>query len=628
MSKKIYALLVGINNYSGNVTNLKGAVNDVNHVRDFLLDNFKQNLCMEILRDSDACRANIIKLFKEHLCKAGKDDVVYFHYSGHGARESAAPEFYEFYPDKKDETLVCYDSRSSGGFDLADKELAVLLAQVAEKNPHIAITMDCCHSGSITRDVGDVKLGAARQTTEWDPGRPRPLETYLDGYFEQKERITIPTGKHVLLAACDRTEKAWETGEGRGLFSTILMKVLEESGRDISYADLYVRCRAAMRQVTKIQNPQFETFARFPAYTKFLGGEPIGSPTRYFVSAEKGSWKMECGALHGLPTDPGKKIEVALYPDAGSRDTGGSEIAGYGTVLDVQAQKSTLLLDFPAAGKDRYRAEILSLPVPPTPVYLAGDEASKAQLVNSLAAHKAINIVFVEDGTAKYGLSAQAGRFLLNNRETGILLQGVEGDPRECSDFIFSILEKVIGWERSLSLQNRKTSFKSAEVDYKFFEIRKDGQKEPHPGSEVTLHFVKEGADWREIRGELRLHNRSRRELHFTLAYFSEAYGVYILKNDPLPAGNDWVTLWGDGEDDYFYLSGEKNAAVDIFKLIISTERVDDFLLMQEELELGKIVKLDRTRAIGTVKRKKMNKSVTDDWFTKTITIETVRRRD
>ncbi len=42
------------------------------------------------------------------------------------------------YPDGWDEGLVCYDSRGLGGFDLAAKEFAILLADLAKNDPHVA----------------------------------------------------------------------------------------------------------------------------------------------------------------------------------------------------------------------------------------------------------------------------------------------------------------------------------------------------------------------------------------------------------------------------------------------------------------------------------------------------------
>ncbi|MFK7732941.1 MAG: caspase family protein, partial [Pseudomonadales bacterium] len=145
----IHALLVGINDYSPEVGALRGCVNDVGLMQEYLRSSYKENqLRIETLTDADATRDNIISQFRNHLAKAGESDVVLFQFAGHGARWSSADEFRHLFPDGKDEGLVCYDSRKNGQYDLADKELAVLLAEVAAQNPHITVLLDCCHSGS------------------------------------------------------------------------------------------------------------------------------------------------------------------------------------------------------------------------------------------------------------------------------------------------------------------------------------------------------------------------------------------------------------------------------------------------------------------------------------------------
>lgn len=207
MSRNIYALLVGINDYSPNVGKLSGCLNDVDHFHGYLADNFDRGrLHIEVLKDADATRPNIIKQFRSHLGKANKDDVVVFQYCGHGARWKSAKPFEQFYPDGKDEGLVCYDSRVAGGFDLADKEFAALLAELARNEPHIAVILDCCHSGSATRSADDFTQGKCRQTHE--VMEERPLESYLDGYYsgllKRGESLEIPASRHILLAACQR----------------------------------------------------------------------------------------------------------------------------------------------------------------------------------------------------------------------------------------------------------------------------------------------------------------------------------------------------------------------------------------------------------------------------------------
>src|SRR5207253_1764991 len=103
------------------------------------------------LIDQQATRQAVIDGFRAHLGRARAGDVVLFYYSGHGSQEGAPPEFWRFEPDRLDETLVCWDSRMPGRFDLADKELAQLIAEVAEPGPHVLVVLDCCHSGSGTR---------------------------------------------------------------------------------------------------------------------------------------------------------------------------------------------------------------------------------------------------------------------------------------------------------------------------------------------------------------------------------------------------------------------------------------------------------------------------------------------
>ena len=132
--------------------------------------------------------------------------------------------------------LVCYDSRRQNGtypYDLADKELAVLLAEVARNNPHLAVILDCCHSGSGTRDVDAFRQLRARQTHE--VLTERPLDSYIDGYYTARKRkddawFSIPASSHILLAACDRTQKAMESPDRSGVFSSTLLEVLAKSG--------------------------------------------------------------------------------------------------------------------------------------------------------------------------------------------------------------------------------------------------------------------------------------------------------------------------------------------------------------------------------------------------------------
>ncbi|HET8988140.1 MAG TPA: caspase family protein, partial [Humibacillus sp.] len=180
MAGHVYALLVGIDAYTGDVPALAGCVNDVTAFGEVLRGRVPANdLTMVTVTDEDATRETVMREFTTHLGQADGQDVALFYYSGHGAHQEAPQELWEFEPDHQNETLVLVDSREPGGWDLADKELAVLISQVAASGCHLLVVLDCCHSGDATRDVDEV----VRQAPP-DP-RHRPIESFLAGTIEQ-----------------------------------------------------------------------------------------------------------------------------------------------------------------------------------------------------------------------------------------------------------------------------------------------------------------------------------------------------------------------------------------------------------------------------------------------------------
>ena len=626
MAARVYALLVGINDYPPEVGKLAGCLNDVDHFHAYLSDSFdKADLAVEVLKDGEATRGNIIEQFRGHLAKAREGDVALFQYCGHGARWASAKAFKEFYPDGKDEGLVCIDSRRAGGFDLADKELAILISEVAKNNSHVAVMLDCCHSGSGTRGVDSFRGLRARLTHEVT--EERPLESYLDGYYDNLRRkgqpLFIPTGRHILLAACERKQLAQETPDRNGVFTGALVEVLNKSAGDLTYSDLFVRCRAAVRRRVHDQNPQFEAYEDFNASSGFLRRKASHAERRFSVYFDQGSWQVECGAIHGVPAEPDKTVAFALYPENDQERR-----AGTATALQVGSQRSELKLGFASDELARYRAEITSLPLPPVPIYFK-EEANdlglrlKEAINNDAAAN--VTLTDIEEG-ARYALSPEGGNLFLKQRDTNLLIQGVEVDARTAGK-ILPILEHVARWERGLALQNQRTQMDPSLVDFVFAERLGDGTEHLYPAGEIILDYAKSGGQWKEIRGKLKARNRTQQTLHAVLVYFSAAYGIHILKNDPIDAGDGYVTVWGDAPDDYFYVDDAANESIENFKLIVSTEKVDDFLLSQDDLAMGTIVTGSRSRAIGSVKP--MNKMVhKNEWFTKNCRIKVVRRLD
>ena len=84
------ALLVGINQYPGDIPSLRGCLTDVELQRELLVHRYGFNpadiLVVADDRPLKPTRQNILTAFETHLIQQAKpDDVVVFHYSGHGS---------------------------------------------------------------------------------------------------------------------------------------------------------------------------------------------------------------------------------------------------------------------------------------------------------------------------------------------------------------------------------------------------------------------------------------------------------------------------------------------------------------------------------------------------------------
>lgn len=392
MLRNIYALLVGIDKYPSPIHQLDGCVNDINAIEKYLNERIeRQNYQPHIVKlpNEKATRQAVIDNFEQHLSKAGRNDVALFYYSGHGSQESAPPEFWHLELDRMDETLVCWDSRTSD-WDLADKELAYLIAQVAKNNPHIIIILDCCHSGSGTRDIVPEK-GVRHAPAD---RRSRSLEDFIfplqdleeiqigavsKSTVDETSGWNLPQGRHILLSGCRDSELASEyagNGEQRGAFSYFLLDSLQKNNGSLTYRELFKRTSALVRSRIKDQSPQLEATLQEDLELPFLGSEgAIARRDPYFtLSYENNRWVMDAGAVHGIP----QNTRLALYPLGipVERMRQLSAAVGEAEVVEVLPHQS--VVEIITAPNDLTQDTVLnaiitSLPLPPLGVYFEGN---------------------------------------------------------------------------------------------------------------------------------------------------------------------------------------------------------------------------------------------------------------
>src|SRR5262245_38914928 len=152
------ALLIGINKYKG-VPKLQGSLNDIETMRQILLTRWgfeEKNIAL--VTDEAATRAGMLAAIEQLVKEAGPNDMVYFHYSGHGSQvedlNGDEPD------DHLDETLVPQDGRTGDVPDITDDELDALFARMRSKSA--LVVLDSCHSGTATRSL-DIRTRSVPQ---------------------------------------------------------------------------------------------------------------------------------------------------------------------------------------------------------------------------------------------------------------------------------------------------------------------------------------------------------------------------------------------------------------------------------------------------------------------------------
>jgi hypothetical protein len=392
MSRTIYALLIGIDDYSYPVPKLQGCVNDIEGFAAYLTERVAKDkgvaLKLKTLKNGEAKREAVISAFRDQFKDAKKGDVAVFYYAGHGSQEQAPEEFWMIEPDHLDETLVLFDSRDQGSWDLADKEIAKLIEEVANKGPHVAVIFDCCHSGSGTREIGTVSRRAPTDL------RRRPIDSFIVSAAEAQKagatrsasgtapsRYVPPEGRHVLFAACRDDQEAKEyvsDGKHHGAFSFFLGEALKSAAGVPSYRDLFTRTLAGVSNVVQNQSPQLEATQNDDLDATFLDGAIQPAPATFTAQYKDGEWTINGGATSGVPAPAGSDAaRLALYsfgaPATDLADL--SKAVATAQVEKVLPASSQLAIEKNAQLDQAaiYKAIIISLPTPPLCVRLEGD---------------------------------------------------------------------------------------------------------------------------------------------------------------------------------------------------------------------------------------------------------------
>ena len=603
---KLFALLVGIDAYPAPVPPLRGCVNDITAMLHYLRQHeaARGQLQPRILLNQDATRQAMIDGF-DHLHQAGPGDVALFYYSGHGSQEMAAPEFWRIEPDHRNETLVCWDSRRPGGWDLADKELGFLLHRVAQTGAHLVVLLDSCHSGSATRDAedsGDVRWQSTdrrlRPTSEY-LFPPEFLQRYAapTGAIGAASRwLELPEARHVLLAACADHETAKEItvdGSKRGAFSYYLLEALQQTGGQLTYRDLFNQARARLINQVSGQTPQLEATLAEDIELSFLSGAVTPRPRYFTVHHDRlRGWLLNGGMVHGLQAPQGKETTwLALYPGGADLQTALAEQAlAQATITQTLPGESLVSVQDEAALDPQltYKALVMRLPLPPLEVLFEGDEDGLA------LARTALQTCGLDGGASMYvreGRSAPGYRLLARDGEYRITLTGsdrplTEAIPdytRQSADLVVFRLEHIARWRQLLDLRNPTCRLPAGAVT---MTISVNG--EVGNGAAALAEYSFRNGKWERPTFTLNIRSHFPQQLYCALIDLPESFAI---EAPFFPAGYQELPPYGEVStpvkraavpDSYWNMGITERR--DVFKLVASTAPLDARSLRQGAL--------------------------------------------
>ncbi|HWK03789.1 MAG TPA: caspase family protein [Puia sp.] len=642
MQPRLHALLIGIDNYS--FAPLNGCVNDVNAFKTWLEKTYpagNPNLILNLigtLLNEQASRAGIIAAFDKFQPEDG--DFCLLFYSGHGSR-SAAPEAFWTETDKLNESLVCYDSRSGGGQDLIDKELAWLIWKVtADRKLNFIVITDCCHSGTITRAID----GYARNRSAVPDDTPRNLEDYLgygtpfykSSFVDGKQRITPQIAPHFHLAASRDSQTAKELDIDdtiHGAFTHSLLRALYETHGRINYGELDSKIKIYVQALTNDQTPSVSvnnlpdsSRARIFLDTKLRDSSPVFSLS-YGQKFDR--WELNAGSLQGISIkdqvifgDQTLPI-IKSYADYSLLSTGDLSI------LSTQQYPVTISRH----PESRYRFR-----------FTAGSDTASIGLLKSLQAMGTTSFIEWVQDAPDYIVDAPKNTWslYLPSGEKP-LFDPVADDPAayhsgETAAHLFLFcLEKICRWRFLLDLENPDHQLqRNTDFDIAFLQLKDPGRYEDtdkaiplQEGAPAEFFYREAQGKWYapaiRIRVASKPHSRAPR-LYINAVILQWDYAIITAFDQLELTPGDSACLRIFDEDGYStetlmleipseLLSAGFNSVKDYLKVFISTQPLDMARFTQEGLS---ITRKAIAAAPAVITR--------PDWVTWTSSIETIHQ--
>lgn len=244
------AVLIGVN-YFGTRAELRGCINDVVSIQRLLMDTYGWKAhSFRILRDDDRrsmpTRQNILAMLHWLVEDVRPGDVLFLHFSGHGAQEEDRHGYEE---DGMNETILPVDFQNTG--QISDDQIGDIIVKPLPSGVKLVAVMDCCHSGT---------------------GLDLPYRWHGRGWREEVNPYHS-MGDVQMFSGCEDDSTSADAsdpyGSAGGAMTTAFCEALR-SDPCPSYPELMSRLHQSMRRHGFSQRPQLTSTQQFEWHRPFV----------------------------------------------------------------------------------------------------------------------------------------------------------------------------------------------------------------------------------------------------------------------------------------------------------------------------------------------------------------------
>jgi hypothetical protein len=681
------ALLIGVNEYPNlpDYSQLRGCVNDALDMKHLLETAFGfPPANISVLKNEQATEKGIRAAMEKLIADCAEGDIVVFHFSGHGSQMTARGDK----PRGYDESIMPYDSgrmnptwpKQVAPCDIRDTEINEWLSRLSQKTPYITLIFDSCHSGSITRMVGDTDEEGTR--LRWVPPDPLPQGTLSPANLLEGRGLTREAGgsgwlplsdKYVLLAACAAEQGAYEYDNQKdglssrnGAFTFFLIQEINRArDKGVTYRDIWEKVAIEVNSRFKKQTPLLEGTGN-----KLLFDVRDFEPMNYLLVTERTGDEVQLagGAIHGLTT--GSRWDI--YP-AGTRQLKETKEERQGiveitTVKSINAGAQIIEEIFPQAITPPARAvEVLQADperLMPVRLVTAPDgyeqeveklrqELAQSRLLEVTDSHNSnrteIKIVFQDNGAAQ-GVSPSPDNFSaeacwsVQDLSEFLLMPLCPVTAPESVSRIRENLETIWRYEKVLKLRNEQSKLKG-KIDFILLKKGADGNWQEVSESEEVVYKSGELIAFRVINHSdapvhisvLDLGLSKRIDVLYPPSSASEAIAVKRSGDAATQAQTGGILSVGEGVGDQIELffpenltfrtlvnEGGAKSDKEFFKLIVTTKRHDLSFLRQSGIRNKPHTELEHpleklmylASTAGLTREARINLLEHDDWLT------------